>query len=512
MLKKRNLSPSVRVLLGLVLWLARGNWSYCEEQAKQPEPKYLAPAIIQFDGMITPLTEQYVYRKLAMAERHGADLVILDIDSPGGTIDSSLAIARRMRDLDWADTVAWVPRQALSGAAIVALGCGTIVMQPNAVLGDAGPIMEDEFRMYQNVPEKVKSHLVREVRDLASSRHRPPALAEAMVDVDMLVFQTTNRQTGEVRFMSEAEIASDGGEAVWEKGPLVLESGESRLLEVNGLRAVELGLAEANAEDREALKGVLGYSVAPWELKPSGVDTTALILNLPLVTGLLFVVGLVALYVELSAPGISVGGLISFLCFALYFWSRFLGGTAEVLEVLLFIAGIVFLLVELFVLPGFGVAGFMGLVLMLVGIVMASQDFIIPTTQWQFDRLINSLTVVAVSGVVVVGAVMTLSRHFGTLPLFSGLVLQPSESASVHSDTKQQADDKLPPQTPRVAIDVGDWGIAESPLRPAGKAKFGDDRVDVITDGEFVARGRQIRVLEIRGNEIVVCDVEPDIS
>jgi len=82
------------------------------------------------------------------------------------------------------------------------------------------------------------------------------------------------------------------------------------------------------------------------------VDAAVTILNLPLITGLLFVIGLVALYVEFSAPGIGMGGLIAGLCFAIFFWSRFLGGTAGWLEVILFLAGVAFLAVELFVLPG----------------------------------------------------------------------------------------------------------------------------------------------------------------
>ena len=103
------------------------------------------------------------------------------------------------------------------------------------------------------------------------------------------------------------------------------------------------------------------------------------------VTGLLFVVGLVALYVEVSTPGLGLGGLVSLLCFALFFWSRFLGGTAEVLEIVLFLTGVAFLAVEIFVLPGFGVAGITGLLLMLAGVLMASQTFLIPETKREWE-------------------------------------------------------------------------------------------------------------------------------
>ena len=110
-------------------------------------------------------------------------------------------------------------------------------------------------------------------------------------------------------------------------------------------------------------------------LKPSGVDTAVTLLNLPLVTGLLFVIGLVALYIEFMHRAWGLGGLIAGLCFALFFWSRFLGGTAGWLEVILFVAGVAFLAMEVFVIPGFGIAGLTGLLLVFTSILMASQHF-----------------------------------------------------------------------------------------------------------------------------------------
>ena len=113
-------------------------------------------------------------------------------------------------------------------------------------------------------------------------------------------------------------------------------------------------------------------------------------------------IGLVALYLELSAPGISVGGLIAGLCAVLFFWSRFLGGTSTWLEVLLFLAGTVFLVVEVFVIPGWGVSGLMGLVLILVSVVMASQEFVVPSTGRQWNQLVTTLLVILCAGCVFV--------------------------------------------------------------------------------------------------------------
>jgi len=502
------------VRLGLVLAMAGGiDRSSAAAEAKPAGPRYERAVLIRFEGVITPLLEQFLYRKLDDAEQDGADLVILEIDSPGGLVESSFNIAHRLRDLDWAATVAYVPREALSGAAIVALGCEQIIMDPDAVLGDAGPILLGEDFLFRHAPEKVRSDLARKIRDLAEGRRRPPALAEAMVDRELVVYEVTDRQTGATTFMSEHELRSSRDPDQWEKGPPVLESREGNFLEVNGRRAVELTLAEGTANNRQELQQQLGLAQMPRVIKPTGVDTAVYILNWPWITALLFVVGLVALYIEMSTPGIGLGGLVSLLCFALFFWSRFLGGTAELLEIVLFLTGVAFLAVEIFVLPGFGVAGIMGLMLMLAGVLMAGQTFLIPETRREWEIFGTSVLVLSCSAVAFVAVAALLSRHFGSLPMLNRLVLQPAGGDSVpRVRTAADGDKPLPVLAPdnSYGVDVGDWGLAISPLRPSGKARFGDRYLDVLTDGDFVERGRQVRIVEIQGSRIVVRDVEEE--
>jgi membrane-bound serine protease (ClpP class) len=233
------------------------------------------------------------------------------------------------------------------------------------------------------------------------------------------------------------------------------------------------------------------------------------ILNFPIVTGLLFVVGLIALYIEFSAPGIGMGGLIAGLCFALFFWSRFLGGTAGWLEVILFAAGLAFLAVELFVIPGFGVAGISGLLLIFLSVLMAGQHFLIPHTSRELNTSLKSIVVLSSSGVIFVLAAIVISHYFKVIPVMKWLVLEPPTTDSVVSKGEKGA-----PGEPRVAVSdhrfpvqVGDWGIAESPLRPAGKARFDDHYVDVVTDGSFVDAGSQVRIIEIGGNRVVVREI-----
>ena len=473
-------------------------------QAEQQVPQCSRGVLIRFEGPITAMLEQYVYRKLETAKKQEADLVVLEIESPGGELAASLNMAEHLRKLGWAHTVAYVPREALSGAAIVALGCDEIVMGRDARLGDAGPIFMDENFLFQHVPEKIRSDLALQMRDLAEAHGRPPALAEAMVNMDLVVYRVENRDSGEITFMSDKEIESADDPDPWKKINPVFESREDHFLEVNGLRAVELGLADANASSRRGLQERYGLARDFLVLKSTGVDTAVTILNWPLVTGLLFIIGLVALLVEFSAPGIGLGGLTALLCFALFFWSRFLGGTAGWLEVVLFLVAVAFLGIEVFVIPGFGIAGLTGILLLVVSLVLASQTFLLPTTERDLLDLGQALLIVTCSGVAVGVAGVGLTYYFGEIPILGRLALGPPELDDHVAGVQPgvPSSDLAEPQVHSSGVRVGDRGITDSPLVPSGKARFGERWVDVMAEGVFVDKGRPVKVFQITANRI----------
>lgn len=478
-----------------------------QEAAIEPS-EYERGVLIQIEGPITPLLEQAFIRKLDAARAKKSDLVIVEIDSPGGFLDASLKIADLLSELDWARTVAYIPREALSGAAIVALGCDDILMGPTARIGDAGPIFQGKDALFRHAPEKIRSNLARRIRDLSEANGRPPALAEAMVDMDLVVYRVRSKSTGVERLMAEHEIADEDDPGDWEKLKPVPESREGHFLTLNGRRAVEFGLADALVDDRTELQQHYPTRQRLVVLRPTSVDTAVTILNLPLVTGLLFVIGLIALYIEFSAPGIGLGAMISGLCFALFFWSRFLGGTAGWLEVILFGAGMVFLAMEFFVIPGFGIAGISGMLLILASLLMASQSFVVPSTERELFTTFTSLGVVAGSAVGFLILAVALSNYFGSIPVIGWMVLAPPNSDEGTDEEPFDGKSSRTGSHGRFAVSAGDWGIADSPLRPAGRVRFGDDYVDVVTDGSYVDAGRQVRVVDISGNRVVVREVD----
>lgn len=471
-----------------------------EPIAKTPSrPEFKRPASIRIAGEITPWQKGYFDRALAKAKAANADLVVFEIDSPGGYLHESLEIAETLRDVTWARTVAYIPREALSGAAVIALGCDEIILHPRATLGDVGVIFFDRDFLFKYAPEKVRSKLALDLKLLAEAKKRPPALAEAMVDMDLEVFRMVNVKTEAVAFMSQVERQAQPNPDDWEVKELVPESQKGRFLTVSGARAAELQLASPTVENEFQLRDRFPGAKDWRQIHPDNVDKTIYVLNLWWITALLFVVGMSGLFYEFSAPGTCLGGLVAILCFALFYWSRFLTGTAGWLEVLLFVTGVLFLAAELFVLPGFGVAGVAGISLMILSLVLASQNYLVPQTPEQWIST-------AGSAATVIGSVLLLCilggitiAWFGSIPGFSRLVLAPPTADEVGSAKLLQAE--LP-------VHVGQVGRAESPLVPAGRARFGDDFVDVISESGLIGKGAPIQIIEAEPGRIVVAAVD----
>jgi membrane-bound serine protease (ClpP class) len=458
--------------------------------------------LIEVEGPIFGRFHWFVNHRLDLARRQGVDLIIIRLTTPGGDLEYSLQLARRLRDIDWATTVVFVPEEAISGGAILSLGCDRIYMQRGALIGDAGPIRMGLGGQFEHAEEKVVSYLASAIRELATAKDRPAAIAEAMVDRQLVVYEATELATGETTYLTQKEVDDPPVAAKFKIGNPVAEAGKNRFLTLGAERAVELGLCEGVFDSEQQLLDELNIErLEPTRL--NWVDKTVFALNRPWLTALLLIAGLIGLYLELAAPGISVAGLTSLFCFSIFFWSHALGGTAGWLEILLFFLGVTCLLCELFVLPGFGVFGISGIVFVVLSLVMASQDFVIPSNTAEWSQLRSNLLIVlgSVLGVMVLffGQILLLDSIPGLNRFRLEAPSEGSEAASQPMTSLTQAGASL-----QVLAQVGDEGRAESDLRPSGKIKIGDRLFDVITEGDYVEAGSQVEVLRIEGNRIVV--------
>ena len=286
---------------------------------------------------------------------------------------------------------------------------------------------------------------------------------------------------------------------------MIPETGPERFLTVSGQRAKELEIAQGFASSVDELAKEFEYDASKLRRYHfTATDTFVHSLNQPFFTGLLILIGLIAIYIEASAPGIGIGGLVAGLCAVLFFWSRFLTGTSGWLEVILFLAGLTFIALELFVIPGFGLPGLSGIVLVFASVLLASQSFIVPETAVQWNTLTSSALVMLTSGVLFLIAAVFISRRLGTLPFLNRLVLAGPDPSAVEG-TDQSVETLSVAQ--ELGLSVGDIGQAESVLRPAGRAIFKDRSVNVVSDGSYIEVGERVKIVRISGNIIQVASV-----
>lgn len=460
--------------------------------------------VIPLHEDINPLSGELLKQKFQKAIDSGADVIVLDINSPGGFTYVTFELMDMVLDAKQVETVAFIEKDAISGAALLSLACDRIIMLPTARIGDAGEIVMGEDGRYRYTEAKSRSVLAQKVRDTAEARGRPIALAEKLVDKDLVVFAATNRNTGEQRYISNKEWDSLENRKDWEKGNPVREAGKEMFFTTNGKRAVELGFADEVIENRGDLAKVLNVREPMQVMKRTWSDTFVFLLNTGFATFLLIAIGLIALVIELSAPGISVGGLTSLLCFSLFFWSRFLGGTSGWLEVLLFALGLIFIAMEFFVIPGFGFAGIGGILLVLVSLVMASSRGFFPETNEEFNGLGSDVLTVMGAFLCFLIALFFLARYIGEIPGLSRLTLKPriaAPAAAGHSLLTSNHEDQLPAWQ---LINVGDVGKTVSPLRPSGKIQIRDLMIDVITEGDFIDTGSEVCVVARQGAKVTV--------
>jgi len=446
--------------------------------------------LVPIKGPVTPQLAQHVPRKIMeQIETRGVNLVCLQIDSPGGSLTDSLELANFLAELDpqRVRTVAYIPEQASADATAIALACDQIVLRPQAVLGGWGAhqLPADEVSL---VSETIR-------RKLAPAKNRSWSLPVAMVDPMLEVHRYQKRDGKVVDYFSADELAEQKDKADWQQGDLVTKAGEP--LQVRGNQAVELGLARQVVANFDEWKQLYGLEGDPNLVQPGWADILISALTRTEVAWMLLLIGGAALYVELQAPGMGIGAFVAAVCFLLFFWAKFLGGTAEWLEVVLFVAGVVCLLLELFVVPGLGIFGLGGGLLIITSLVLLSQTFVLPRNDYQMDQFRDSLLVVGGALLGIIGVAVVARRYLPHAPLLRNIMLAPYSDEELEQISSRES-----------LVDfshlLGRHGSAITPLMPSGKARFGQELVDVISSGDAIDRGDDVVVVQVRGNHVVV--------
>ncbi len=457
---------------------------------------------VKLPPVVDQRTALWVQRSLGyrFARQDGPNLIILEIDNNTGDLDACLGLARYLVDVSTEEvqTVAFVRGTARGPIGLVALSCDQLIMSKEARLGGYVDTLPENELDEQEL-EDLKPMVVALARD----SQQDWSLMMAMIDSKLSVTRFRNTQTGQVRLLSEEELMAETNAADWAPlGPVDVEGG------LTSSTAEQTLVARTIADDMEQVKSFYELDKTPELLQPSAADRwverAAAFLASPLVAPWLLFGAMFFFSTEMSAPGLGVPGFLAALCFLLFFWSQSLGGNADVLEILLFLVGIVFIGMEIFVLPGFGIFGIGGLLMVVVSLVLASQNFIIPRTSEELARLPQSLMPVVGAGMGFFVAIICLRNVLPNSPYFRRMMLNPRQQPD-ETGLERERD-------PEMIVDYsyleGETGETITRLFPAGKARIGGQVYDVIADGRMMDKGAKIRVVEAVGNRVVVKPIE----
>ncbi|MCK6459298.1 MAG: hypothetical protein L6Q95_05330 [Planctomycetes bacterium] len=451
---------------------------------------------------IDPSVKQSVLRRIEQIREWGADCVILDIESYGGYVSSSIETGDELYALGREiHTIAYVGRKAVSGAAMLALSCQEIVMHDVARIGDSQAVYMGADGEMKEAPEKSQTVVAGTFRTYAQGNGYPVPIVEAMVRKEMEV--TRYRKRGDppawVYFRSDRPEELPSRREIEEEGledpEIVVREGE--LAYFTAQQAIEYGLCSRIEPSVEALvESISDAKTEVYSLDWSWSERTSrFLLDYK---WLLFLVGLGALYFAFKMPGTGVPEALAIACFGLFFGASAIAGFAGPLEMVLFLVGVGLLVVEIFVLPGFGVAGFLGLACVFVAIGLAAipdvtgkDEIPVPKS----DLLVDMAKHFLAGALGSIALAFLLARYLPRVPLFRGLALAPAAPQTGSAVA-------MAPGPPHAL--VGATGVAETQLRPAGRARIDGKHLDVVAEGGFVQPGTAVRVVAVRGNVITV--------
>jgi len=407
----------------------------------------VSAVVVRLDDIIGPALESYLERALREGEEAGADRAIIVINTFGGTLDAAVAIGETLQN-SGLKTVAYVEGKAISAGTYIALSADEIYMQKGATIGSAAIVDAAGERVRDS---KVVSAWVELMRGAAQRNGRNPDIAAGMVDDTIRVEMPELGRTNE----------------------------PGNLIALTADDALAVGYAEGVVENLAELLRLLGAEDARL-IEPKLAEQAARFLTHPAVQTVLLVVGVAGLLLELLMPGTHVPGIVGAAAFALYFLGNYMAGFAGVEHMVLFVAGLVLMFLELLT-PTFGILGVLGIIALVAGVLLAAQDT---------GDAARSL---GIAFLIALAVVLVAARFFKHLGVWNKFILKDAMKTEEGYVSHVSRTDLL-----------GKRGRALTPLRPSGTALIGEQRVDVVSEGEFIPKDADIVVVLVDGGRVVV--------
>lgn len=397
--------------------------------------------VIPVRGTVEYALLSFIKRGLAEADKAGAALIIVDIDTFGGRVDAAIEISKLLRELK-KPVVAYVSENAWSAGALIALSTPKIYMCKGSSIGSAEPKNMSDW----STDEKMISALRAQFESVANAMKHPEDLAKGMVDKDV-----------EIKDLKP----------------------KGKLLNLTADQALKYKLSEATVSSIDELLALERAAGSYITHEQSIGERVARFVSDPVVSGILLNLGILGLTVEFWMPGHIAPGLGGILCFALFFWGHTIANAGSMLPLMLFIIGITLIMMEVFIIPGFGLTGLLGIGLTFGGVYLAFPD---P------HEAVKVVSVSIILTTILLGIFIT---YFPTSKMFKQVTL--SASITGGSGAKME----------NIKF-VGKTGVAVTDLNPAGRVKIDGESVQVVSDGQFVAKGAEVKVISDEGNVITV--------
>ena len=475
--------------------------------------------IIPIKGDIEPSLAAFVRREARRALNEGADVLIFEIDTFGGRVDSALEITSFIMSVRNARTVAWVTSGesslgvSWSAGALIAFACTEIYMAPGTSIGAAAPVTGTG----ESADEKSVAAIRSQMAALAERNGHPIGLALAMVDYDVELWEV--EINGDVRALTLNELERmERDNRITENTTIdrigiISETG--KLLSLTAGEAQLYGLTTGLVDTRADLLFTLGVRGEVTESVPSMADDVVSFLTSGPVQTILILLGLVMVFMEIQSPGFGVPGIIAVIAFLIVFGASAMLGRVGSMEIILFLLGLGLLAVELFVLPGFGLIGISGILLIGASLIFSMQDFVIPTLEWEWDLFGRNAAVVfsgllaSIVGIAVIALLGPKIKIFEPITLKTAITgtaggPDPDSPIAKAAMTDQRIEEQRYRDEEDYEALVGKIGTTESILRPSGRALIENKVYTVESDGEFVDSGRGVAVIRVRGNRIIV--------
>lgn len=412
----------------------------------------------KIDDNIDPRMNRRVKLALEDAEKREADMIIIEMDTYGGAVNDADDIRTMILETKTPIHV-WINKDAASAGALISIACDSIYMAPGGSIGAATVVMGGGG---DAAPDKYQSYMRSMMRSTAEAKGRDPKIAEAMVDENLEV------------------------EGVSAKGSVITFSVSEAI--ANGFCEGQVNSIAEVIEKQD----INNYEIIEYE--SSNVESIIAFFLNPAVSGFLILVIFAGIYFEIQTPGVGFPLAASLTAIVLYFIPYYLTGLAQNWEIAVFIAGCILLLVEIFLIPGFGIFGILGIAGILTGLTLG----MIPNDAFDFTfvpsgELFVALLTVILAAIAAIGLIFFFAPKVNQWKAFSSIALATSQrSEEGYTSTSYQ--DNL----------LGKEGIAHTRLMPSGKVLIEDEIYDAYSRGEFIDKGEPIKVISTEGTSLKV--------